>query len=134
MAGIYYSKVAIVDNAKYYYVSREDSACRKNIYQKFNDEKYAISQIISMINDANITKEHYVIIYSYLARYIISLSSFFVNHALKKEYADFCTHMCVQCKYPREQIEHYIYEQGLIQARLNRKVISYELRKKIKNK
>ena len=26
MAGIYYSKIAIVDNAKYYYVSRENSA------------------------------------------------------------------------------------------------------------
>ena len=134
LATLHYKKIKTVDNTKYYYVTREYSACTKQNEKRFCDEKKAISLLIDIINKSKITKEQYLITFGFLIRQVVNMYYNVIETNYNKDYLDFCLWVYSNCKYPKEQINFFIYEKTLFKKRYEKKKLLLELRTNVQTR
>ena len=110
-AALYYNKIAIVDNVKYYYVLEKENRNKKS--DEFDitiSLSKGVNLIMNMINNAlNITKEHYLIVSTFLISQIKDRLEFLGNrndnvyNTLLVAMHDFFK----KCKYKEEILSFY---------------------------
>lgn len=110
-AALYYSKIVIVDNVKYYYVLEKENRNKKSDELDITISlSKGVNLIMNMINNAlNITKEHYLIVSTFLISQIKDRLEFWGNrndnvyNTLLVAMHDFFK----KCKYKEEILSFY---------------------------
>lgn len=80
-AACYYTKITVVDNVRYYYVVTHDTRQKKvGEFYIVRSLHNGVFRILELINNANITREHYLIVSSFLLSQIKDkLNNFYIN-------------------------------------------------------
>ena len=130
-ANLFYDKIALINNAYYYYCNNENSATRKNL-----TPNHVISQvegsklILNLLDKYDVSKEHYIIVFNFVLGQILSwcnrtnLSDEMIVIAAKG-----LNMILEKCKYREECLINYF----IFKKRQTPKALFSNLRKNIMN-
>ncbi len=133
LAGFYYKRVELLSNAYYYYRKRKDSLSGIINQKQISDVLSAIEEIYDCLNKVNVSKDHYLIVYSFLIK---TLQPYIFNKDLSAsinlQAVNLFTRMLQSCKYREESVGFYIYKLKKDENKLYQKKIYRELVENIK--
>jgi glycosyltransferase involved in cell wall biosynthesis len=129
-AGFFYNKIAIVDDAKYYYVNNKNSVTRtKSTDKHLNSLVAGANHIINMLNNYNIDKTHYMIVFNFVTGQLLDwCSNGNVNDVLNNIAIKGLIEIYKQCRYQEECLQFYFLEK----KRTDREFIIKQLRNNVR--
>ncbi len=124
-AGFYYNKVELVHNVYYHYVD-----CEVSLSKKFSSDVFkSIEKIYTSLNQVNVDKKHYIIVYDFLLNFFhpfIFNKEFSIE--MNKKAADLFSSMILNCKYKEDAIQYFFYKRQKDQNKLEKKKRFMELK------
>ncbi len=107
LAGFYYNKVETVFNAFYHYNDYPNSSS-KNLNLSIIT---SIEEIYNLLNQANVNKKHYVILYNFLLKCLKPLTfNKELSITMNKQAIELFSYMTLNCKYKEESLQFYFYK------------------------
>ena len=107
LAGFYYNKVETVFNTFYHYNDNTNSLS-KNVNLSIIT---SIEQVYNLLNQANISIKHYVIIYDFLLKFLKPLTfNKELSITMNKQAIELFSYMTTNCKYKDEALQFYFYK------------------------
>ncbi len=130
-AAIFYAAIAVIDDVYYYYCNNKSSATRNPTEKHVICQVEGVKRIIRLLDENNVSKEHYKIVVVYLIRQLIYwCSKIDCQDKIIKIATDGLSYLVKNCKY----IEEVLFLYYTLQKKIKLKSICYNLRKNIKNK
>lgn len=118
LAGLKYKKVSVVDSANYYYVNRLNSLVNSTGEEHLISGVEAMFILSKKINEAEINKEHYSIIYSYVISQLVAvLYNIKCGQNVINKSNEYLLDMFLSCKYKSECITNYFEAKRYIQKK-----------------
>lgn len=129
LAGLKYKEVSVVDSANYYYVNRLNSLVNSSGEEHLISGVEAMLILSKKINEAEISKEHYSIIYSYVISQLVAvLHNIKCRQNVINKSNEYLLEIFLSCKYKSECIASYFEAKRYIQ----KKYYANEIRNKMR--
>ena len=111
-AAIRANKIAVVDNADYYYTQRPDSMMRGGFTKRHVSDLHAAAQsILDILENERVSDDHYRIVYSFLTRELIGwCEKLFVDDSITTEAALALVDLIHRCRDPHKFIPFYFLD------------------------